>query len=86
MAFSLELIAVPGVIGAIITHRPVKYFEKALTYAAGAAWAVFERQEILKLSSPRFAISDDRFMFKIPHSAFRTPHSSTPTIGSKGSQ
>jgi uncharacterized radical SAM superfamily Fe-S cluster-containing enzyme len=24
-------------------HRPVKYFEKALTYAAKAAWAVFER-------------------------------------------
>jgi uncharacterized radical SAM superfamily Fe-S cluster-containing enzyme len=24
-------------------HRPVKYFEKGLTYAAGAAWAVFER-------------------------------------------
>jgi uncharacterized radical SAM superfamily Fe-S cluster-containing enzyme len=24
-------------------HRPVKYFEKGLTYAARAAWAVFER-------------------------------------------
>jgi uncharacterized radical SAM superfamily Fe-S cluster-containing enzyme len=24
-------------------HKPVKYFEKSLTYAAGAAWAVFER-------------------------------------------
>ncbi|MBO0722251.1 MAG: radical SAM protein, partial [Blastocatellia bacterium] len=24
-------------------HRPIKYFEKGLTYAAGAAWAVFER-------------------------------------------
>jgi 7,8-dihydro-6-hydroxymethylpterin dimethyltransferase len=24
-------------------RRPVKYFEKGLTYAAGAAWAVFER-------------------------------------------
>jgi uncharacterized radical SAM superfamily Fe-S cluster-containing enzyme len=24
-------------------HRPVKYFEKGLTYVAGAAWAVFER-------------------------------------------
>src|SRR5512142_1416063 len=24
-------------------HRPVKYLEKALTYAAGAAWFVFER-------------------------------------------
>jgi 7,8-dihydro-6-hydroxymethylpterin dimethyltransferase len=24
-------------------HKPIKYFEKGLTYAAGAAWAVFER-------------------------------------------
>src|SRR5262245_38763910 len=37
MAISLEFR------GAIIMHRPVKYFEKCLTYAAGAAWAVFER-------------------------------------------
>src|SRR5580658_5772148 len=24
-------------------HRPIKYVEKSLTYAAGAAWFVFER-------------------------------------------
>ncbi|MCI0337548.1 MAG: radical SAM protein [Acidobacteria bacterium] len=24
-------------------HKPIKYFEKGLTYAAGAAWAIFER-------------------------------------------
>ena len=24
-------------------HKPVKYAEKALTYAAGAAWAVFDK-------------------------------------------
>ena len=24
-------------------HKPVKYFEKAVTYAAGAAWAVFDK-------------------------------------------
>jgi 7,8-dihydro-6-hydroxymethylpterin dimethyltransferase len=24
-------------------HKPIKYFEKGLTYAAGAAWAVFEK-------------------------------------------
>jgi len=29
-------------------HRPVKYFEKCLTYAAGAAWAVFERLNRIK--------------------------------------
>jgi uncharacterized radical SAM superfamily Fe-S cluster-containing enzyme len=29
-------------------HKPVKYFEKCLTYAAGAAWAVFERLNRIK--------------------------------------
>jgi tetraether lipid synthase len=29
-------------------HRPIKYFEKGLTYAAGAAWAVFERLNRIK--------------------------------------
>ena len=24
-------------------HKPIKYAEKALTYAAGAAWAVFDK-------------------------------------------
>src|SRR5262245_63586135 len=24
-------------------HKPIKYLEKGLTYAAGAAWAVFEK-------------------------------------------
>ena len=24
-------------------HKPIKYVEKAVTYAAGAAWAVFDR-------------------------------------------
>ena len=24
-------------------HKPIKYLEKALTYAAGAAWAVFDQ-------------------------------------------
>ncbi|HKE03490.1 MAG TPA: radical SAM protein [Blastocatellia bacterium] len=29
-------------------HKPVKYFEKGLTYMAGAAWAVFERLNRIK--------------------------------------
>ncbi len=29
-------------------RRPIKYFEKSLTYAAGAAWAVFERLNRIK--------------------------------------
>jgi uncharacterized radical SAM superfamily Fe-S cluster-containing enzyme len=29
-------------------RRPIKYFEKGLTYAAGAAWAVFERLNRIK--------------------------------------
>ncbi len=29
-------------------HRPIKYFEKGLTYVAGAAWAVFERLNRIK--------------------------------------
>jgi tetraether lipid synthase len=34
-------------------RRPIKYFEKSLTYAAGAAWAVFERLNRIK-PSPSF--------------------------------
>ncbi|HYP27232.1 MAG TPA: radical SAM protein, partial [Blastocatellia bacterium] len=34
-------------------HKPVKYVEKGLTYAARAAWAVFERVNEIK-QNPSF--------------------------------